>query len=453
MADRLLKVFSIFSAIAVLGSVFIISISQENKVKAAGEQIVIASLPADSTDKGVTYSRRLLMKDYPKEYWAKRSPRVDTKSARGDDYTEMQILPDTRSLISQCNQNLPNQVGSGFKDAGTLADRFQAGGPGEFIDRYDFGGWTSQSFDPVANGWDKTLTKTASYKKGDYLGSPEKYLSAHWEDFLFGLDQIGSYGTHYNNYPDTGFSSTSCTYNGVKADNLIGGETILFVRKFNLTDEQYKNIEGFRFEALTDDFSKVWINGNPIGEASESYFDLTESPEFRLHPAYGRVNKLSDEGDDWREQKYLVPGENSIAIQITNRMHWEIVRSSDSAADKAYRINKVEMENPVALYFRLFMDLKTPPPPTETSPSCSVEPQTGLTPLVVKVTAIDGTAPYDYDMGDGTVLQNRETPIYYTYGEGGTKKITINDSNNKKIECSPITVKDPTDSSGGEVAP
>lgn len=87
--------------------------------------------------------------------------------------------------------------------------------------------------------------------------------------------------------------------------------------------------------------------------------------------------------------------------------------------------------------------------------TCKVTPQSGLAPLVVKAEALTGLSPFDFEMGDGTVLTDRLTPVYYTYQKGGSYTVRITDSNGKTAICTPgpVSVADPTDNSGGEVAP
>ena len=102
--------------------------------------------------------------------------------------------------------------------------------------------------------------------------------------------------------------------------------------------------------------------------------------------------------------------------------------------------------------------------------SCTVTPQSGLSPLVAKVHAVAtnltaGTT-YDYKMGDNSPdLLGKPVDIYYTYSAPGTYQIQIKTSNTsndipghivstwRPCGGSGVTVTNPTDSSGGEVRP
>jgi hypothetical protein len=92
--------------------------------------------------------------------------------------------------------------------------------------------------------------------------------------------------------------------------------------------------------------------------------------------------------------------------------------------------------------------------------SCTVSPQTGLSPLVVKVqsilTYVDG-GTFDYDMNADGVFEytGRPSTVYYTYSDPGTYTIKVRHSTGIEATCSPgsIAVTNPDNGSGGEVAP
>jgi uncharacterized repeat protein (TIGR02543 family) len=88
--------------------------------------------------------------------------------------------------------------------------------------------------------------------------------------------------------------------------------------------------------------------------------------------------------------------------------------------------------------------------------SCNCSPQTGLSPLVVMITASGGLPPYDFNVGESGVATflDRTSPFYYTYGSKGTKTITCTDSASTPISrtCD-VTVTEPSSFDGGEVAP
>lgn len=86
--------------------------------------------------------------------------------------------------------------------------------------------------------------------------------------------------------------------------------------------------------------------------------------------------------------------------------------------------------------------------------SCSVTPERGLSPLVVKVEFSNGVPPYNLTMESGVTLIGRSTPVYYTYGSAGTKNITVSDSDSITGNCVvSVVVTDPSEDTGGEVAP
>lgn len=86
--------------------------------------------------------------------------------------------------------------------------------------------------------------------------------------------------------------------------------------------------------------------------------------------------------------------------------------------------------------------------------SCSLTPPAGVAPLVVQVKVNGGSAPYDFDTNnDGTYeINDRNGSIFYTFQSSGFKTILVMDSAGKSTSCS-ITVKPPSGSRGGEVAP
>lgn len=86
--------------------------------------------------------------------------------------------------------------------------------------------------------------------------------------------------------------------------------------------------------------------------------------------------------------------------------------------------------------------------------TCTVTPESGLAPLVVKVSVTGGKGPFSFNLGDSTILGNRNTPIYYTYAQSGTYDIVVSDSQSTPFTCSArATVSKPSSGSGGEVAP
>lgn len=99
--------------------------------------------------------------------------------------------------------------------------------------------------------------------------------------------------------------------------------------------------------------------------------------------------------------------------------------------------------------------------PATSTLGCSVAPESGLAPLVVSVTTTSTELSpllFDYDMNsDGTYeYSGRPNIVYYTYSNPGTYTITVrHPDSGKTATCSPspISVENPTDSDGGEVAP
>jgi len=69
------------------------------------------------------------------------------------------------------------------------------------------------------------------------------------------------------------------------------------------------------------------------------------------------------------------------------------------------------------------------------------------------VTFSGGVAPHSINMGDGTILSNRTSPVYYTYGSAGTRTVTVTDSSAVQQQCQvSVTTSPPTSGDGGEVA-
>jgi len=101
--------------------------------------------------------------------------------------------------------------------------------------------------------------------------------------------------------------------------------------------------------------------------------------------------------------------------------------------------------------------------------SCQVAPTTGTSPLVVKVTSspLGVLSPFTFRMNAGNFaglglieLTNKPAAFSYTYTQPGTYKVQIKRKDPMSltpewINCSPleISVKSPTSSTGGEVAP
>lgn len=111
-----------------------------------------------------------------------------------------------------------------------------------------------------------------------------------------------------------------------------------------------------------------------------------------------------------------------------------------------------------------FVSSVTPPPPATPTLSCSVSPQTGLSPLVVRADAtvtnpvLGTTYQFSYNMGDGTTLDNKQSPVYYTYSTAGSYSISVSSAQvngGATVMCNPssVTVSDPTSGGGGEVTP
>ncbi len=91
---------------------------------------------------------------------------------------------------------------------------------------------------------------------------------------------------------------------------------------------------------------------------------------------------------------------------------------------------------------------------TPSNVSCSVTPEKGLSPLVVKVEFSNGVPPYNLVMESGVTLTGRSTPVYFTYGSAGTKNITVSDNDSNTGNCTvSVEVTNPSDNTGGEVAP
>jgi hypothetical protein len=86
---------------------------------------------------------------------------------------------------------------------------------------------------------------------------------------------------------------------------------------------------------------------------------------------------------------------------------------------------------------------------------CHVNPTSGDNPLAVEVT-VDSTLTtgFTYDFHDGIVLTDRGRSAMHTYASDGVKTITVTNPD-ATTPCPPlnVTVKKPSDSSGGEVSP
>lgn len=476
MKNKVIKIVSVITVLFALsiGLFHNGSNSITNKAQAATSPIIITNNPQLSTDGRPTYTQRMIMQDYPLSSWAKRFNNTAGASRLPghSGYTEMQILPDTKSLANQCNgdqfPSLINQTGNKFTQEGTLSDRFQAGGPGMFLGPDSYGGWADRNFSPEILGWKPAVVKT-------------NYLATNlWKDYpLIGSDQIGyinegDMDSFKDNYTATGFENTLCYYQrsdptltdqsmwgksygtSVLGNILIGGETVLFVRKFNLTADEYAKLAttgpAAYFEGLADEFSKAYINGVRITDentiASEKPIPQMLKEEDRRFGYPDGVSNADGKPDiplSIADYHFQV-GENTLAIQVTNKMHWE-VRKEGVVFDYA----KFIRENPLSLYYKLFIGQKTPDPL-----GCSVEPQKGLAPLAVKVTASGGVPPYDFNMESGITLPDRTSPVYYTYGTAipNQKNITVTDHSSPPKTCPvSVTINPATSGSGGEVAP
>lgn len=92
---------------------------------------------------------------------------------------------------------------------------------------------------------------------------------------------------------------------------------------------------------------------------------------------------------------------------------------------------------------------------------CSVSPQVGLSPLVVKVTTdfkgLGKNPVFTYNFGSGEATQvGKPAIVYYTYSRAGNYVVTVkHETTGLTTTCAPnpIQVTNPTDSNGGEVRP
>lgn len=89
--------------------------------------------------------------------------------------------------------------------------------------------------------------------------------------------------------------------------------------------------------------------------------------------------------------------------------------------------------------------------------SCTVEPNEGAVPFVVTVTPVNPdnlSQPFTYNMGDGVGTSLKRTGSFsYTYKTPNVYEITINHAQ-ASGSCSPdVTVTNPANGDGGEVAP
>lgn len=456
------------------------------KTTAASSQIIIASNPAASTDLNEsgavgdrnTYAKRLQMQNYPNNRWATRpvnnagrNPLMgDGTTHRGTSAREVQFLTDTETLFrkdstgegrGRCKVNPdpttePVLFGNNFVEPGNLLSPFASAGGGQFVDEGSYGGWTMPNFNPSANGFTQAAVKTTSYSYLD-PGSNDIYnsqfLSTHWNTYGIGLDQIDwTINGNKNDYwPFSQFPKYNCDPNNVWADHIFGGETVLFVRKFYINASTYNSMSSARFEGLTDDFSKAWINGVSLQRENTTTNESPKDPYFGSSSTPVNVNGVSDNGDlDVLSLGYLQQGWNTLAIQVTNKAHWEIA-TPDSEMTVSKVINgtysslyntiakNAESENPLSLYYRLFISTSS-----GGGMSCSLY-STNITGQPDKfqiawagtgITRVGNPGPYAWTakttaVGTETVTQTEASKTYTLKGY---------DSGGNSVDCDPVSI-------------
>jgi len=326
-------------------------------------------------------------------------------------------------------------TGNNFKYSGNCSQRYTDGGNlnGAWLPGDAYGGWAN-------NG-------SLNWGQAPIITSSNDIYSQKLADITTGIADPN------NNYPDSqiwgqfspypnGHSVKMFKANGYtnytisNSYDIYSSGTTLFRNEFTLTEEQLENIDTINLYAVADDWLNIYVNGVRIVEAQTNNSENLLKIELMANNAIKTALKAAGAGN------------HVIAIQVNDKARWS--NSGVTASNKA------------GLSYKMEINLSETSAEDETaSLSCIVTPQIGLAPLVVSVEAnVTGISEpnYNYDMdNDGSYeYTNRSTPIYYTYERGGsyTVKVAETTSGLEQI-CSPeiVTVRSPSDSSGGEVAP
>jgi hypothetical protein len=444
MKSKVLRAFPIITGLLILGLIFISNPSTHTK-----------AAPVKPNNMSMTSSNlinpdfKVLVKDGAYRYY----PETAT-------YTNTQGAVVTKNLRSKCsngtlreqpwvayysptgNPSLAQSNNFASDINSSCPDRYRNGGRGVWMPLEVYGGWGL----PTSNG--ASFAGNTGWITPAYI----PYGAALWSD------QFNDSSVPGEDDPVRIWKTTATTVydnepmihgNDGNTDlSLLSQGTAYFRIEFNLTQDNIDWINAnpansvMNYWSRADDFHIAYINGIELGRK-----ESIDPPPNQA----GTINRPISPSQ-------LRVGQNVIAVQVADKATWHKEGFASNSNDVGYTFK---------LNFS-FTDAPVTP-----AISCTVSPQTGLAPLVVRAditpnSAYAGrTVTYDYDMNwDGNAFSpeytGRTTPVYYTFQSPGSYRVRVKAATagspaiaDQYATCAPdpIPVSPPTSGGGGEVAP
>lgn len=314
--------------------------------------------------------------------------------------------------------NIPsNEQANNFEhDDATCSVYRLEGGRGEWLSPY-WNSWALKgNYSTDATNWKNAVsTNSTAVDTTLFSDSPRAWKTNtivpadyDFESLLFGKDVYDTY-------------------------QLKSGGATFYRMEFDLTEEQLSAIDSITINSKADDFQKVYLNGITQDKPTMEK-NVTHEPGVAVDAVNVTIDKTQLVGAS--NIYNLTQTGNVVAFQVNDKAVWHQNGASSNS-------------NRAGLWFNIQINFTETPTPALT---CDATPKEGLSPLVVMVTFGGGSGEYSVNMGDGTTLSNRTSPVYYTYAEAGDYDIIITDSASATCPVS-VNVTDPTDPDGGEVAP
>lgn len=276
----------------------------------------------------------------------------------------------------------------------------------------------------------------------------KKTTDTQWTNFGINNgaeDPSGSYSARSNGIASPNINDWGWSWNSVPAptDGWVNNATWIYYPAVNLTAGTYE--VAVRGVDSKNRYSAIWDKKTFTVSSSSVTLTMTVSPvgSGSTTPAVG-------------SHPYSL--NSVVAIEATPATGYTFSRweSCSTSTSQNASITMDSNKNCTAIF--------TASTSTK-SLSCSVTPQTGLSPLVVNVTASAtglNNNSFDYrfvkEGGSEETITGRGTLVYYTLQSAGNYNIFVRNSDfnsNNWVPCNPatLTVTDPTDDGGGEVVP
>jgi len=422
-----------------------------------------------------------------------------------------------------------NDTANQMTSSGSCSNRYTDGGPDAttkgWMPPEAYGGWALRgvlSGTPAFGGRTWTDAMPLGSAAGIYsdkfslLSSAEKQTDVIWAGVastnLPTADQAGGDSGLFrkNGHP---------SYTNYTNEKLLSSGTTYFRNEFTLTADQVSRLKNMTLDVRADDFANVFINGVVVPSQQRT----TSCPV-----GIACIKKTSDiTGADLAAVYHLQEGDNVLAIQVNDKASWaDNVGGSNSNAVGLWYKAVINLNDPVVgtnstltvqdnpdgvatlvggvtvttgstvlkstigytltdtsyTFSRWEGDCSgTGAHPdsdilmnsdktctarfTQPTLTCSVNPPSGETPLVVKVVASTTgiTIPsFSYNMGDSSTATGKPSTFWYTYSNAGTYAITVSSPlyrGGAAVPCTTtagdtlVKVTSPTGGNGGEVRP